>query len=192
MEADNGTERRAVCLMATSHYTVSGSIGYHTSNMRLLLTTADTGAGYKLIRKDHLPEDWQRFLVEEPKLPEISDANGNQIHIEAVVHLPVPVGNTIYRVPFLIAEQLAVAAFLGTSFMNKDVDHICCRSQEIDFHQGCAIPILKAHRGYQMEPDPSDCETPIATRRPRANKMQETVVQRGTTVLTSLFAGESK
>ena len=58
--------------------------------------------------------------------------------------------------------------------MNKNVDHICCRSQEIDLHQGCTVPILLAHRGYQTEPDPSDGESPIATRRPRTKKMQET------------------
>ena len=142
--------------------------------MRPLLILADTGAGCNLIRKDHLPEDWQRFLVEDPKLPKLGDANGNLIDIEAVVHLSVRLGNTIYQVPFLIAEQLAVAALLGTSFMNKHVDHICCRSQEIDLHQGCTIPILQAHRGYQTEPDPSDGETPIATRKPRAKKIQET------------------
>ena len=142
--------------------------------MRPLLITADAGAGYNLIRKDHLPEDWQRFLVEDPKLPELGDANGNLIHIEAVADLSVRLGNTIYRVPFLIAEQLAVAALLGTSFMNKHVDHICCGSQEIDLHRGCTIPILQAHRGYQTEPNPSRCETPIATRRPRTKKMQET------------------
>ena len=58
--------------------------------------------------------------------------------------------------------------------MNKHVDHICCRSQEIDLHTGCTIPILQAHRGYQTEQGPSDGETPIATRRPRTKKMQET------------------
>ena len=63
--------------------------------MRPLLITADTGAGYNLIRKDHLPEDWQRFLVEDPKLPELGDANGNLIDIEAVVHLSERLGNTI-------------------------------------------------------------------------------------------------
>ena len=160
--------------MPTSHYTVSGSIGSHTSNMRPLLITAETGADYKLIRLDPLPEDWQRFLFEDSKQPKLGDANGNLIHIEAVVHLSVRLGNAIYRVPFLVAEQLAVAALLGTSFMNRHVDHICCRSQEIDLHQGCTIPILQAHGGYLTEQAPSDGETPIATRRPRAKKMQET------------------
>ena len=173
MEADGETQQGAVCLMATSHYTVSGSIGSHTSNMRSLLITADTGAGYNVIRKDYLPEDWQRFLVEDPKLTELGDAGGN-FDIEAVVHLSVRLGNRIYRVPFLLAEQLAVAALFGTSFMNKYVDHICCRSQEVGLHQGCTIPILKAYRGYRTEPDPSDGEMPIATRRPRAKRMQKT------------------
>ena len=100
--------------------------------MRPLLITADTGAGYNLIRKDNLPEDLQKFLVAALELSELGDANGNLIDIEAVVHLSVRLGNTIYRVPFLIAEQLAVAALLGTSFLNKHVDHICRRSQEID------------------------------------------------------------
>ena len=180
VEADGETQRRAVCLMETSHYSVSGSIGSHTSNMRPLLITADTGAGCNLIRKDHPPEDWQRFPVYDPKLPEIGDANGNLIHIEAVVQLSVRLGNMIYRVPFLVAEQLAVVALLGTSFMNKHVDHIWCRSQEIDLHQGCTIPILQAHRGYQTEPDPSDGEPPIATQRPRKKKMQETPTVRMT------------
>ena len=110
--------------MATSHYTLSGSIGSNTSNMRPLLITPDTGAGYNLIRRDHLPKDLQRFIVEDPKLPELGDANGNLMNIDAIVHLSVRLGNTIYRVPFLIAEQLAVAALLGISFMQKHVDHI--------------------------------------------------------------------
>ena len=145
VEAEGETRQRAVCLMATSHYTVSGFIGSHTSNMRPLLITADIGAGYKLIRKDSFPEDLQRFLVEDPNLPELGDANRNLIHIEAVVQLSVRLGITIYRVTFLVAEQLAVAALLGASFMNKHVDHICCRSQEIDLHEGCTIPILQTH-----------------------------------------------
>ena len=112
VENDDETPRRAVCLMATSYYTVSGSIGSHTSNMLPLLITADNGAGYNLIRKDHLLEDWQRFIVEDPKLPELADANGNLIHIEAVVDLWVRLGNTIHRVSFLSATKLAVAGLL--------------------------------------------------------------------------------
>ena len=81
--------------MAASHYTVSGSFGSHTSNMRPLQITADTGAGYEIIRKDHLREDWRRFLVEDPKLPELGDANGNLINIDAAVHLSVRLGITI-------------------------------------------------------------------------------------------------
>ena len=174
VEPDGETQRRAVCLMATSHYTVSGPIGFHASNIRPLLITADTDTGCNLISKDHLPEYWQRFIVEEPTLPELGDANRDLIHIEAVVHLSVRLGNKIYQLPFLIAEQLAVAALLGMSFMNQHMDEICCRSQEIDLHQGCTVPILKPHRGYRTKPDPSDGETPIATQRPRAKGMQET------------------
>ena len=140
--------------MATSPHTVSGSIGSQRSNGRPLLITTDTGSGYNLIRKDHLPQHWQRFTAEDPKLSELSDANGNLIKIEAVIHLSVRLVNTMCRVPFLIAEQLAAAALLGASFMNKYLEHIFCRSQEIDLNQGCNIPILKEHKGYRTDPDP--------------------------------------
>ena len=120
--------------MERYHYTFSASIGSHTSNMRPLLITADCGAGCNLIRNDSSPDDWQRFLVQGPKLPELGDANGNPIHMEVMVDLSVRLGSTIYRVPFPNAEQVTFQALLVTSFVNKHVDHICCRSQEIDLH----------------------------------------------------------
>ena len=85
--------------------------------MRPLLITADTGAGYNLIRNDHLPEDLQWFLVEHPRLPELGAANGNLIDIEAVVHRSVRLGNTI------LWDTLPDRGTIGRCGLTRNVVH---------------------------------------------------------------------
>lgn len=81
-------------------------------------------------------------------LPRLGDANSNALNLDAMVHLTICLGNTLYRVPFLEEERLAVDVILETAFMNKHVQHICCRDQVIDLHRGDTIPILAASDTY--------------------------------------------
>ena len=83
-------------------------------------------------------------MIDGAVTPKLGDANGHALKIEAMVHLTTRIGNSIYRVPFLKVESLAVDVILGTAFMNEHVDHICCREQLIDLHNGSTIPLLTA------------------------------------------------
>ena len=117
----------------------------------------DTGAGFALIKKSMLPANWRDFEVKSTNLPRIWDANGNALQLEAMVHLTIRLGNTLYRVPFLVAERLAVDVILGKAFMNKHIQNICCRDQAIDLYQGGTIPILASSDIY---PERSEGEAP--------------------------------
>ena len=65
-----------------------------------------------------------------------------------------------YRVPFIVADKLAVEAIVGTRLMNRYVDAIKFRNQTIRFNRGGTIPILSRHcarRSYEGRNDsPND------------------------------------
>ena len=134
--------------MTTTHYSVSASVGVNARALRPTTVVMDIGAGFALIKKSRLPANWRDFEVNFTNLPGLGDANGNALELEAMVHLTIRLGNTLYRVPFLVAERLAVDVIQGTAFMNKHVQHICCRGQVIDLYQGGTIPILAASDIY--------------------------------------------
>ena len=134
--------------MTTTHYSVSASVGVNVSALRPTTVVMDTGAGFALIKKSRLFANWRDFEVKSTNLPRLGDANGNAPQLEAMVHLTIRLGNTLYRVPFLVAERLAVDVILGTAFTNKHVQHICCWDQVIDLYQGGTIPILAASDIY--------------------------------------------
>ena len=68
----------------------------------------------------------------------------------------MPFGNTTYRVPFIVAEKLAVEVIVGTRFMNRYVTAIECRGQTIWLHRGSAIPILSRHDARRTHERPKD------------------------------------
>ena len=116
-----------VCVLSAVHYAVLGGIGPNARSLSPKIITMDTGSGYALIRKSNLPSDWERYVIEGAATTKLGDANGHALKIEAMVHLTTRLGNSIYRVPYMVVESLAVDVILGTDFMNEHVDHICCR-----------------------------------------------------------------
>ena len=142
------TSKGLVCVMTTAHYSLSATVGVNARALRPTTVVIDTGAGFALIKKSRLPANWREFEVNSTNLPRLGDANGNALQLEAMVHLTIRLGNTLYRVPFLVAERLAVDVIVRTAFMNKHVQHICCRDQVIDLYQGGTIPILAARDIY--------------------------------------------
>ena len=64
--------------------------------------------------------------------------------------------NTTYRVPFIVAEKLAVEVILGARFMNRYVNAIERRSQKIQIHRGRTIPILSRHDARYRHERPND------------------------------------
>ena len=80
------------------------------------------------------------------------DANGHALKIEAMAHLTTRLGNSIYRVPYLMVGSLVLDVILGTAFMDEHIDYIYCREHMIDLHKVSTIPLLTASEVF---PPPS-------------------------------------
>lgn len=55
------------------------------------------------------------------------DANVNILDLKEVLWLITRLGDTLYRVKFIIAEWLAVDSIIGTDFINRHLEGIMCR-----------------------------------------------------------------
>ena len=75
-------------------------------------------------------------------MPRLGGANGRPLRLFGEITLRIRFGNTTYRVPFIVADKLAVKVIIGTRFMNRYVDAIECRTQTIRLFRGSTIPIL--------------------------------------------------
>ena len=125
-------------------YEFSGRRGLNARPLSPKIITMNTGSGYALIRKSNLPSNWERYVTEGATTTKLGDASGHARKIEAMVHLTTRLGDSIYRVRYVVVESLAVDVILVTAFMDDHVDHICRREQMIDLQKGRTIPLLTA------------------------------------------------
>ena len=68
-------EQGIVCLLSSTHYIVSGTIGLHPRLMQLHHMAFDTGCGPNVIRRSALPQGWEDSLLQDQDLPALGDAN---------------------------------------------------------------------------------------------------------------------
>lgn len=69
--------------------------------------------------------------------------------MECEVFLRLLLGNTSYRVPFIVVDNLSCPVLIGTKLTNRHVEAIWCRKGRIEF-SGFTLPILG--RGEQSRP----------------------------------------
>ena len=105
-----------------------------------------TGSGMKILRQDALTDGWQTCPTKDTVLPMLGDANGRPLRLLGEIILFIRFGNKMYRVPFIVADKLAVEVIVGTRFMNRSVDAIECRNQTIRLIRGGTI-LLWSHHG---------------------------------------------
>ena len=86
---------------------------------------------------------WEEKRIPLDFDPRLGDAIGRPLRFSGIVRLLVRLGNHTFRVPFLVAERLAVGVLLGTAFHNTHIQNIKCIEQMIDFPNGETIPILE-------------------------------------------------
>ena len=146
-------EEGRMCLLTSSHYILSGSVGPSPSAMRPFHMALDTGSGYNVIRLRDLPQLWENYRIPDASVPALGDANGNRLRLLGQVVLRVRFGSAMYRVSFLVAERLAVSVIIGTAFMNRHIRGIMCMDGEIKLTRA-TIPILSVAylRGTQVAP----------------------------------------
>ena len=68
----------------------------------------DTGSDMNITRRDALTDGWETSLTKDALLPTLGDANGRPLRLLGEIFLRMRFGNTTYRVPFIVAEKLAV------------------------------------------------------------------------------------
>lgn len=80
------------------------------------------------------------------------------------MRLTVRLGNTMFRVLFLVAERLAVERFIGNSFLKRYVPEIRCEEQKVQLRSEL-ITILQKQDGTTNQGNPySERTDPKATR----------------------------
>ena len=113
-------------VLADSHYVVSGSIGVSAKVQQPAPILLDCGSTYNVIRRNALPEGWQSFVVNDGPLPVIGDANGRAMSVVGKVSLRVRFGLALYRMEFIVVENLLYPVLLGIAFANKHIEAIWC------------------------------------------------------------------
>ena len=83
------SEDGRACLLTSSQYIVSGSVGPHPSAMRPLHMAFDTGSGYNVIRLRDLPHGLEQYRIPDAPMPPLGDANGNRLRLLGKVALRV-------------------------------------------------------------------------------------------------------
>ena len=149
------------CLLTSSHYIVSRSVGPSPSAMRPFHMAFDTGSGYNVVRLRDLPQGWENYRIPDASVPALGDANGKRLRLLGQVVLRVRFGSAMYRVSFLVAERLAVSAIIGTAFMNCHVRGIMCMDGNIKLTRA-TISIVSRHHGRKpyVEAKSPSTETP--------------------------------
>ena len=102
----------------------------------------DTGSGMNIVKRDALFDGWEKLLDKDVTMPRLGDANGRPLRLFGQITLRIRFGNTAYRVPFIVADKLAVKVIIGTRFMNRYIDAIECLTQTIRLFRGATITIL--------------------------------------------------
>ena len=131
-----------VCVLTATHHVVSCSVGPEPRNLRPFSAVFDTGSGPNLIRESALFDDWKRYMVRNEAVPRLGDANGRPLRLLGVALIRARFADTLFHMPFVVADSFAVDVIIGTRFMNQRVDAIECRRQCVKIHRDCVLQIL--------------------------------------------------
>ena len=144
-----------VCVLTATHYVVSCSVGPDPRNLRPFSAVFDTSSGPNLTRKSALFDGWERYFVRNATVPRLGDANGGPLRLLGVALIRARFGNSLFHMPFVVADSLALEVIIGTRFMNQHVDAIECRRKCVKLHRGCVLPILaRNHDGIFTKTNP--------------------------------------
>ena len=131
-----------VCLKASKIYNVLGSVATGGNAFKPHMIAVDTCSGYNLVRKADLPPDSNRYVIRDALLPRLAGVNSNSLRLTAVVRLAVRLRNTTFRIPLVVAEQLAVPVLLGTASIDAHVRSIDIDGQKLELRHGSSVAIV--------------------------------------------------
>ena len=91
-----------------------------------------------------MPESRKQFITTNNDLPTRCDASGSVLGSACNVLLRVRFGKVLYRVTFIVLENMSCPVLVGTKLLNRHVDSIRCRKGIVELT--CDnIPILGHH-----------------------------------------------
>ena len=138
-----------ICLITSKIYHVLGSIATEGNALKRHMIAVNTCSGYNFVRKADLPPEWTRFVVRDAPLPRLAGANSNPLKLTAVIQLAARLRNTMFRIPFVVADQFAMTVFLGTAFIDAHVGSIEIDAQRLELRQGSSVAIVD-RRGSRL------------------------------------------
>ena len=154
---DEPPSAEPVCVLSSAVYEVAGSIGCDPSAMTTHRIPIDTCSGYNLIARAHLPAGWDAHIVRNAPKPRLFAADRSPLRLVCAVRLLTRLGNNVYRLPFYVAEELAVPLLLGTAFTDSHVSAIEPLDRRIRFRYGGSLPLLSNTASTDA---PEECVSP--------------------------------
>ena len=130
-----------VLLMMKRNYKTCCDIAPNRLLMRKILSVVDTEAGPNFIRKDELPPEAE--IDTGSKLPGISDANDNPIHMLGTTQQVFRLGHRVVSLTFIVFKTLAAPLILGCDFCDRFVEAIFPRQKTILMDDGTTVPITR-------------------------------------------------
>ena len=131
-----------ICLMTSKVYNGFGSIATEGNAFKPPTIAVDTCSGYNLVRMADIPPYWTRYVVRDRPLPWLAGTNSNPLKPSAVVRLAMRLRNTMFRIPFIVADQLVVPVLVFSAFIDTHVRCIDIEAQRLELCQGGSVPIV--------------------------------------------------
>ena len=130
------------CLMTSKIYIILGYVATGGNAFKPHTIAVHTCARYNLVMEADVPPYWTRYVIRYAPLPRLAGANSNPLRLTAVDRPAVRLRNTTFRIPFLVAKQLAVPVLLGTAFIYGHVRSIDFERQKHANRQGGSLAIV--------------------------------------------------
>lgn len=145
-EAMKASAAGIIFTMAAKQYLVDGTLGRFQGRLMGSRSAFDTGAGFNIIRKPALPEEWESEVDKRSKPQRLRHVNGRPLSLGQSVRLTVRFAKTLYGVKFIVAERLTVEVIIRTAFFKHYVLAIRCTEQQIRLKKG-KLPLLNSSVG---------------------------------------------
>lgn len=127
--------------------------------MRIFHFVLDTGARPRFIRSDVLPIGWRQNLVTSVHLPGLGDAKSRPLQLLVSVFVRLRLGNSHFRVSFIVMKHLAASMIFGIDFLDSHVRAISCMEVIVEMTPG-TVCILHRNKAT-VDPTEAEVSTPI-------------------------------
>lgn len=89
--------------------------------MRTQHAVIDRREGRNHVRSGVLSIGWRHNLISSALLPLLGDANGTPLQLLGVVVIQLLLGNSHFRVPFIVTKPLMASMIIDTEFLYRYV-----------------------------------------------------------------------